>query len=367
MKARILRTWPEVDALEAEWKRLVGRSQDPTVFLTWEFIRAWRNVNGDSAQPFVACVADTDGTLRGVAPLYLTKLRLFGFLDLVALRPLADSNTGAEYPDWIVDSEFEDSVVDEIGSALRSGASDWDVIWLPKVATWNGAHDRIARSAVSNGLGITERDCKFSSIALPDDMQAFEQTFSAKRRQQIRRNTRKVFEDDAVEFERCHDAAELPQYLEALMDLHQRRWKAVGQDGVFKRKPLEADFYREFAPVALANDWLGVFAIRDNGEFKAVQFGYQYSDMFLQLQEGFDPDYRKGGAGNALRHKALEACIDSGQKEYDFLGGTSDHKRRWGADTRIGRDMLIFSKRWKAALMAQAQVWPTGRYAKWLD
>jgi len=178
----------------------------------------------------------------------------------------------------------------------------------------------------------------------------------------MRRNNRKIAKIDGVEFVRCQNLGELPEFLDALFDLHQRRWEDVGIDGCFKRKPVEKRFYREFAPVALENGWLALFGIKQNGVFKAVQFGYFYDGVFLQLQEGYDPSFRSG-AGNALRHHVINASIDAGIREYDFLAGPSEHKRRWSAKIRDGYDILIGSNSLASRLMTAGGIWPSGRFA----
>jgi CelD/BcsL family acetyltransferase involved in cellulose biosynthesis len=122
-----------------------------------------------------------------------------------------------------------------------------------------------------------------------------------------------------------------------------------------------AAFYRTFAPAALTKGWLRVFGLEQDGALRAVQYGFAYGGSFLALQEGFDPDAAPG-AGNVLRSHAFQRCIEEGLREYDFLGGFTEHKRRWGAEIREGRDVFLGRKRLKTALLFSQKVWPTGRY-----
>ena len=59
---------------------------------------------------------------------------------------------------------------------------------------------------------------------MPSSLDEFLCGASANRRQQIRRTRRKVFAVDGVKFRQIEDPAELPRYLAALYDLHERRW-----------------------------------------------------------------------------------------------------------------------------------------------
>ena len=130
---------------------------------------------------------------------------------------------------------------------------------------------------------------------------------------------------------------------------------------MFVRKPRERAFYESFAPVALARSWLGLYALRQDGEYRAVQIGYSYNGVFSQLQEGFDPDI-DAGAGNVLRDLVISDLIERGIRYYDFLGGWSEHKRRWGAKQVMGSDILVGSTGLRGRSVLSVPIWPSGRF-----
>ena len=361
MKTAVITSWSELDPLEPDWNDLLLRSSASSIFLTWEWLHAWRKAVQQKVDPFVITVRDDRGGLVGVVPLYRARLRFLKVIPYRTLRFVADVATGAEYPDWIVDPGKEQAVCEQIGETLRARAGHWDTIWLPNVAGWRGAPERIAKPLRNAGLNVHTREREFSAATLGQSLGEFEATIPSKRRQQMRRKTRRLMAIDGVEFVRCNTADELPEFLDALFDLHQRRWKSAGMDGSFRRKPLMERFYREFAPVALEEGWLGLFALQQHGHFKAVQFGYVFDGIYHQLQEGFDPDF-EADAGNALRHLAIEALIDEGVRSYDFLGGWTEHKRRWGAELRHGSDIFVGSRSLKSRLLFSKEIWPTGRW-----
>ncbi len=119
-----------------------------------------------------------------------------------------------------------------------------------------------------------------------------------------------------------------------------------------------------FAPLALERGWLWMLGLEDGGEFKAIQLGYVYGGVFNQMQEGFEPSYQNG-AGNVLRLKVIEKCIEDGVHELDFLGEWTEHKRRWLAEHRVGHEMFVGHPSLKNRLMFTKEVWPTGRYVTW--
>lgn len=357
----VLRSWEEVLALECEWNALLARSRADAIFLTHEWIRAWLSVRRDKCVPYVITVRDGNGTLRGAAGFYVASYRLLRALAVRVLRVLGDWPTGADYPDWLADADVEHAVCAAIGRTLQERRREWDLVWMPNVAGWTGARQRFDAAARAGNLRCATREATFAWIPLPDTLAAYEGSFSADRRQQLRRKRRQMMNRETVATRRCETADELPEVLEELFRLHGMRWRSVGEDGSFARKPDEAEFYRRFAPVALAKGWLELHTLSDGGVAKAIQYGYRYRDTFLQVQEGFDPEYT-AGVGNVLRHNVIDACIASGIREYDFLGGMSEHKSRWQAQQRNGCDVLIGHGGLLSAALVSVPVWPTGRY-----
>ena len=273
---------------------------------------------------------------------------------------LADYATGFEYADWIVHSDYETEALNAIAEKLVH-ARDWDLIWMPRVSGWSGAHSRLTKTLEDYGLLYHIRPSEFSALELPDTLQSYEASFSSKRRQQLRRSRRNLFKDSEIEVVYCQTADDLPIFIDALFDLHHQRRMLLDDPGCFIRKPAEASFYREFLPLALDRGWLRFAALKKNEEIQAIQIGYAYNKDFLQMQEGFNPDFEKG-SGNVLRHIVIEDCINEGLKSYDFLGGFTEHKRRWGAQLRLGDELLIGRPCIKNRLLFTKQIWPSGKH-----
>jgi len=363
MIAQTLCSWHEFDELSSEWNNLLEKSSSPSVFLTWEWIQAWRRVSGDSASPFVIVVRDENGKLCAIAPLYRATFVMLGVIRYRALRFMSDIATGSDYPDWIVDKEHEPAAAEAISAELAAHADDWDLVWLSAVAGWTNTKQRIIEPAEKVGLPVQFRTRPFSALELPSDPLEYENSFSSRRRQQMRRNFRRTDKIDGVTFVHCTEASQVTDFLDALFDLHQKRWHAIGLDGCFVRRPAEAEFYREFATAAFENGWMSAYGVIEHGIFRAVQFGYTYNGSYLQLQEGYDPEFQQG-AGNALRLYGIRDLIAQGVTEYDFLAGDTEHKRRWSSKVRDGFDILIGSGSLRSRLMITAGIWPTGRWVK---
>mgnify|MGYP001495081728 CR=1 FL=1 len=363
MNAELIEDWAVFESLEPEWNHLLVNSRADTIFLSWEWIRSWLDVAGRSVQPFVIIVRDTNGQLVGVAPFYIGEFRLLKMVPFRTLRILGDYATGQEYSDWIIHKKHETQICRTITKTLWKFRDRWDCIWMIYVPGWTGAFERVLETCRQEGFHCHSRPRNFGFLKLPTTIEHYTNAFSSNMRQQIRRQSRKVFDQKLVNVFQCRNQEDLPGMLDALFDLHHRRWEKVGEDGSFRRKPDEVLFYKKFTPLALDKGWLWLFGLKVGEDFKAVQIGYVYNGTFHQIQEGFDPDYLPG-VGNVLRIKVIEICITGEVREYDFLGEMTDHKKKWRAEERQGWDFFIGHRCLKNNALFYKQIWPTGRYLR---
>ena len=359
LRVEVLDDWSAVLGLEREWNALLSDSSADSLFLRWEWIRCWADVVQHRIEPRVIAIRDADGDLVGLAPFYLCTLRLGLVIPCRVLRILGDHPTSADYPDWIVRRDVADAASGAIAAALVS-LRTWDLIWAPRMAGWTGSFDRIVAACGAAGLRCRTRPQKFASFELPRDKDAYLRSLSSNKRQQLRAERNRISRRTGVEIQRCESEAQLSELMHALFELHGQRWRERGEAGSFVRDPRKATFYRNFASLALAKGWLWLYGLREGGEFKAVQFGYVYCNVYHQMQEGFDTTYLNG-AGNVLRARVIEDLIDAGVETYDFLAGMSEHKRRWMSEVRMGHDLLIGRSTARSRLLFATGVWPTTR------
>jgi CelD/BcsL family acetyltransferase involved in cellulose biosynthesis len=361
-RLEVLENWASIDALQPEWNRLLQESAANSIFLTWEWIRCWANVLGD-VRPVVVAVRDSRGTLVGLAPMYRATLLLGGVVPYRVLRMMGDYPTSSDYPDWIVQSDRSVEITRAIVKALKARGG-WDLIWMPAMAGWTGSFERLVRTCQDEGLRIRTRTHDCAVVDLPaSDPETYFRSLSKNKRQQLRAEMKRVWERPGVSVDCCAREDDLPEYLDALFSLHNRRWQEKGESGSFAGRPQQVEFYRRFAPIAQRMGWLRLYVFRDQSDIKAVQFGYVYGGVFFQVQEGFDPDYVKG-VGNVLRAKVIEACVGEGVETYDFLADMSEHKRRWLARPRTGHDLLIGRGSLRNIVVDRAGIWPSGRFMR---
>lgn len=364
MQTEILRDWSRVSDLAPQWNAVLRGSRADSIFLTWEWIQAWLETVGRQYEPYVIAVRDARGQLCGIAPFYVARYRLARVVPYRLLRIAGDWPTGAEYGDWIARREDEADIARAIARALERHRGGWDCLWMPNVAGWTGAPQRTADACRALNFFSNTRPIQFSGFPFPGCIEDLEKRLTHRR--QLRTQRTRILGKPGVSITHCTSATQLSAYLEALFHLHHLRRRTLGDEGTFRRRPDEARFYRRFAPLALRAGWLSLAALRENGAFRAVQYGYVYNGIYQGLQEGFDPAYAPG-TGNVLRYEVIKTCIEAGVQGYDFLGGFTEHKRRWSAQVRPGFDLFIGKPGLCNKLLFAGNVWPTGRYLKPAD
>jgi CelD/BcsL family acetyltransferase involved in cellulose biosynthesis len=365
MKMEILRERASLDPLADEWNPLLERSRANTVFLTWEFISSWLDVVAPEVEPYVVTVRDDAGRLLAIAPFYLSRARFMKFLSYRCLCLLGDQASASEYLDIIVDRDHEAEVLEELGRYLAA-QTDWDCIWMTRLSGWSGTVERMELLCTAGGFQMNRRTRPFSSILLPDTIDAYLERFSSKTRYQFRRGRKQLDSSGVVRFRACRTRDEVPEFVAVLEELHQKHWLDVGDPGAFGRNPRFRRFLEVLCPRVLDRGWLGLSGIEVDGRMVAIQFGLVYDGVFNAIQEGFDPAYTAvtEGVGNVLRLEIIRECIEAGLREYDFLGGETWHKLRWKAEPRKGYDVFIGRESLKNAPIFRRTIWPTGRYLR---
>lgn len=360
MNVEIYTDWSIISGFKEEWRTLLKNSVSDNLFLTWEWVTSWRDSFGHQFNPFLITVRNSNKQLVGLAPLYTMDYKLFRVVKFRILRVMGDYDVGAEYPNFIVDKDHEESALSSIFVALSNVKDRWDCIWMPSMWCREAWITKIQEFVMKNDWQLHRRGRAFSAFELPQSADEYMNGFSSKKRNSIKRLKQKIFENNAS-FQKADSLEEVKMYLEDLFLLHHKRWKTKGEQGSFVKHKYLKQFYNDFVPKAFDNDWLRFYKMDVGGKCKAIQIGYVYDKSYYQIQEGFDPDFLPG-VGNVLRFLAIEDLIGENVHVYDFLGGISEHKRRWKAKERQGCDLLIGNSSFKNKLLFLVKIWPTGRF-----
>jgi CelD/BcsL family acetyltransferase involved in cellulose biosynthesis len=317
------------ELLRPRWDALLEEYAGSTPFCTWEWLAPWWRAYAGSDRLRILAVSDGTAALAGLAPLALAS-RGFGGLPVRTLRMMGDGSHDSDNLDLPVrpgaEAEFSRALLDW----LEQQAAEWDVGRLCTLPEHSPMANRLLEDLQLRGWrsGVSRRG--HCVIELPASWESYLKMLSSKERGKIGIRGRRLERKYQVRIRRIAHEAELPRALAALFDLHTKHWEERGLPGAF-RSPARKQFYRGLAPLLLARQRLEFWVLELNERIAATQFSLRHGDAVYALQEGYDPDHAADSVGYVLRAGMLKELIAQGTRRYDFLGGVTDSKLRWGA------------------------------------
>ena len=300
-----------VDMLERadEWNELARRSG--ALFGTVEWLSAWRRHLG-SGPTLDLAVRRPDGTLVGVAPLYVDRRLRAGVLRFQGGGP------GDQLGPLCAPADRA-----RVGAVLRRALAGRVVLAerLPVEQGWGGLlGGRRVRLEPSPILRTRARS-----------WEEFLESRSANFRGQVRGRERRLRRSGRLRFRLTADPALLPRDLDLLFALHDARWPN-GESRAFAGR--RADFHRAFAAAALDRGWLRLWFLELDGRPVAAWYGFRFGGAEHFYQSGRDPRLERDAVGFVLLAHTIRAAIDDGVREYRLLRGHEAYKQRFATEDR---------------------------------
>ena len=110
-------------------------------------------------------------------------------------------------------------------------------------------------------------------------------------------------------------------------ELHQRRWVAAGQPGAFASARF-AGFHRSLIPRLLPGGSVFLFRVRAGGKTVGCLYNFVERRRVLFYQSGLAAfEDRRISPGFTTFALCMEACLQRGLLEYNFLADDSQYKR----------------------------------------
>lgn len=245
----------------------------------------------------------------------------------------------SDYIDWIAEAGRESQVVALMLDTLRRRKfRNWDEILLPDVSSQSPNLEALRLACQARNLDfeiLASAPCPY--INLPASWDEYLETLGSGHRYRVRRAMRE-FTAAGGSYRVAASEADIATMLPALISLHQARWQAKGEPGVF-HSPLRRRFHELFMPLALEQGWLrlGILAIGERA-IGAI-YNLRYAGRVYFYQSGIELQGSNHLRPGVLLHAdEIAAAIDAGYREYDFLKrGESQYKDAWA---RASRDLL---------------------------
>lgn len=323
--------------LRDEWNDLLSRSGSDALMLRWEWLFTWWEVyKEETTELMILTVRDMLHRLVAVAPLYLRWVRVRNFLPLV--RRLLFLGTGEALEAEVV-SEFldifclpgmENAAAQSLFVYLNSGSIGWDEMVLSNALQDAKGVEELSRLFSSRRLYFESGfDIPCYYVTLQSTWEETFARFSQKQRYEIRRDTKKLNAVGKVELVFHDQESHFNDWWTILRKLHQERWTAAGERGVFSNEKF-LEFHRRILEIAWQRRWLSLPVLLLDEKPIGALYNFVYRDRLLEYQTGIKRDVGSGIAvGNVLHSLVMKNAVDRGYREYNFLGGNYDYKRRW--------------------------------------
>ena len=370
MQVRRFEHFDDLASWADDWDRL----SDGVPFRGWTWASTWWRHYGESAvdcRLAVLGVFDACGSLIGVAPWYVAgergRQRVIRFLgsgevcsDHLSLlaRPDQQRVVVGAIARWLLHAnERPDDASDD--------AMPWDRIELIGVDADDPRIDLLTSHLDLSGCAVYRRlgtPCMWSE--LPDDFDVFLSGLSRTRRQKMRRLKRTLLDSGRAERHIVTCRRQLDSALNLLIELHQRRQRALGRPGCHASAAFEA-FLRDVAARQLALGQLQLHSLWVDRKPIAAEYQVTGNGVVYAYQTGIDPTRLDLEPGHAMQLASLDWAMRQGYREYDFLRGDEPYKSFWNARRCDTVEVRIAAPRLGARLRHAA--WVTGsEVKKWM-
>ena len=319
----------ELAAMQPEWLNLMERSKFPTPFQHPAWVLPWWEVYGQESR-LLAIGVWQGAELIGLAMLFLSadgNLPLLGARRTV--RFLGSNEACADYLHFLALPGREEEVAAGVFALLEEHREKWDEILLTDVPeSALGLHLRgVSKMAGLSRWGVGE-DTVCPYLPLPGDWQELLARLSPGMRKTVRGKWNRLHRKHRLEFRRAASPVEVEHAYGELVRLHQLRWNSAGLWGSFASGAFR-EFHRKVVRRALEDHMLQLYTLRVDGRTVASLYGFAYGGRFFYYQMGTDPRYSNESVGLVLLSGVIQEAIREGLKEFDFLRGDAEYKRRW--------------------------------------
>jgi CelD/BcsL family acetyltransferase involved in cellulose biosynthesis len=195
----------------------------------------------------------------------------------------------------------------------------------------------LARALEACGMAVQRRPTVASPyIRLTPTWDAYLASLSGSGRYLINRSLRdfEAWAGGDAEMGSVRSHADLEEGKRVLVRLHEQRWQAAGEKGVFA-SALFSRFHDAVLPELIERGALDLRWLNVRGRPIAVSYSIVWDNKVLFYQGGRTLEVPRGvRPGIVLHARCIRAAIEAGRSEYDFLPGASRYKLQLATASR---------------------------------
>lgn len=361
-----LRTCDEIARLLPEWRALVSAGASGVV-LENDPDHVLAALDTTAAYEPLILAARSSGRLVAVAPCFVHQARFKIELSVWTLRSLPVRLLKTFGDRFVLAADAERTgVLDSLLDALVAERRAYDLIQFFNLACddplWRRTHERFAHGGALRWVLASPRIEPVHQLLLPASHGAYLQSLNPSTRKNLRRTTRRLFDEDATEVFRAEHSDDVPRLLQLLDRIAPHTWQGRTYGVTPRATPDRIEYFRRLA----THGWLRAYVLLLAGEPIAYELGCQYDGVYWGQEHAFDQRHADRGPGSIMIHLAIEDLYrERTPRVLDFGLGDAAYKRSFGNQQHdAGSIYLVPRGRWRGWLRLQTALGGASATAK---
>lgn len=321
MKIEIHRRIPEDERIRAAWNDLVGRTERPEVFYTWEWAKAMEYAYAQERSPLLLMTWEGEA-LAGVVT-----------LGLIGSRVEFLAATTADYCDFISLPEKRADFVDAALQELRRvGYREIVLTNLPAESATAAALKRRANQHGFHRFSRRAYECAVIQFGDASDRKDMRKTLEKK--QWFRRKGKALRSEGEVALENLTAWEQIKPTLGDFARTHVSRFLSTGKVSNLVREERRL-FLEELARRLCEREWLCLTRLVWRGEPIAWNYGFRFAGSWFWYQPAIEPELDRYSPGMMLLAKmVLESCDNADLDVLDLGLGAEGYKEQFANGIR---------------------------------
>lgn len=324
------------EKLRSDWDCLIERIPTRSIFLTWEWQFNWWKHFGQGGKVYILLVKKKPTEdLVGIVPLYISHKGLAKKICFIGSH-----TTASDFLDILVMPEHKDAIISAIADYVVANRQVWDVIELsdmePNADAWN-LIEKLRVKGYKNCI-LRSEICPY--LMIDKDYGQIVQSLGRNMRSNLRSQARQVEEKHGMSFKSPKTVEEVPGYIGELFKLHDSRFKIKKKKSAFSHKQIK-EFHCDVAKYFFLRSWLKMYFLQQDDKAVACLYAFRYKDRLFSYQAGFNQVYGNLSLGSILIGHAIEKSIAGGVKEFHFLRGNEQYKKRWTKTYLVSKTVMV--------------------------
>ncbi len=330
-----------LNALEADWNRLSENAENPNVFMTCGWFRAWfrqfaKEMPGGRFLPHVLVLKEAEAVVGIVPFVRRISSRLF------RVRKLEFVTNHADYNEVVLGNDpagQTEAVVD----FLARTTEQWDVVDLRDLRD-SGEGTALTESALARAgllyFVLPEKDgCPY--LPIDGDAASLMKRLSGHVRRTLRRRRERAA-TEGLSMRIIENPEQEPGLLEKLVALdHQKHLRSIYPPFVGTYPKVFQSLFDDLGP----RGWLYVALLELGDHPIAFQFGFRCGGKLWDYTKAYDRSFSRFAPGTLLLPALLDYGFERGYCEYDFLRGEEAYKTIWSTGCHRRIRLLIWNQR----------------------